>query len=302
MATLDTYSTVGIREDLQDAIYDISPTTTPFMSTVGRTKAKNTKHEWQTDSLSAVDLNNAQVEGADAVSPTLTSTTMNANWTQISDKVVQVSTTDDVVDKAGRTTETAYQLAKASSELKRDMETILLSDQAQDPGNSTTARTLQGMQAWVTTNDVTATGTAGVTTFDEEDLKGAMLEAYDQGGEPSMLLVSPKNKVQVSSFAGIAEQRYQAPKSSPTTIIGTADVYLSDFGTLNVVPDRFLDDACALFVDASMASVAYLRPFKKTKLAKTGDSEKHLMNVEYTLVVKNEKAHAKVSGIAPVTP
>ena len=145
MATLDTYSTVGIREDLQDAIYDISPTTTPFMSTVGRTKAKNTKHEWQTDSLSDVDLANAQVEGADAVSPTLTSTTMNDNWTQISDKVVQVSSTDDVVDKAGRTTETAYQLAKASSELKRDMESILLSDQAGNAGTTSTARTLKGI-------------------------------------------------------------------------------------------------------------------------------------------------------------
>jgi len=292
-----TYDTEGKREDLQDAIYDISPTTTPFMSTIGRTKAKATYHEWQTDNLADVDPTNAQLEGADAVAPALATTEKVGNRTQISDKVVQVSTTDDVVDKAGRTTETAYQLAKASSELKRDMETILLSDQAQSAGNSTTARTLQGMQAWVTTNDVTATGTDGTTTFAEDDLKGAMLEAYDQGGEPSMLLVSPKNKVQVSSFTGIAEQRYQAPKSSPTTIIGTADVYLSDFGTLNVVPDRFLDDACALFVDPSMASVAYLRPFKKTKLAKTGDSEKHLMNVEYTLVVKNEKAHAKVSGI-----
>ena len=292
-----TYDTVGIREDLQDAIYDISPTSTPFMSTIGRTKAKNTYHEWQTDELGAVDLTNAQLEGADAVAPTLETTERVGNRTQISDKVVQVSTTDDVVDKAGRSTETAYQLAKASSELKRDMESILLSDQAQTAGDASTDRKLQGMQAWVTTNDVAATGTAGVTTFDEEDLKGAMLEAYDQGGEPTMLLVSPKNKVQVSSFTGIAEQRYQAPKSSPTTIIGTADVYLSDFGTLNVVPDRFLDDACALFVDPAMANVAYLRPFKKTKLAKTGDSEKHLMNVEYTLVVKNEKAHAKVSGI-----
>ena len=293
-----TYDTVGIREDLQDAIYDISPTTTPFMSTIGRTKAKNTYHEWQTDELGAVDLTNAQLEGADAVAPTLETTERVGNRTQISDKVVQVSTTDDVVDKAGRSTETAYQLAKASSELKRDMESILLSNQAQSAGDSATARTLQGMQAWVTTNDVTASG-AGTpsTTFDEQDLKDAMLSAYNEGGEPTMLLVSPKNKVQVSSFTGIAEQRYQAPKSSPTTIIGTADVYLSDFGTLNVVPDRFLDDGCALFVDPAMANVAYLRPFKKTKLAKTGDSEKHLMNVEYTLVVKNEKAHAKVSGI-----
>jgi hypothetical protein len=298
MATMLTYDTVGIREDLQDAIYDISPTSTPFMSTIGRTKAKNTYHEWQTDELGAVDLTNAQLEGADAVAPTLETTERVGNRTQISDKVVQVSTTDDVVDKAGRSTETAYQLAKASSELKRDMESILLSDQAQTAGDSSTARKLQGMQAWVTTNDVTASGTGGTTTFDEQDLKDAMLSAYNEGGEPSMLLVSPKNKVQVSSFTGIAEQRYQAPKSSPTTIIGTADVYLSDFGTLNVVPDRFLDDACALFVDPAMANVAYLRPFKKTKLAKTGDSEKHLMNVEYTLVVKNEKAHAKVSGIA----
>ena len=292
-----TYDTEGRREDLQDAIYDISPTSTPFMSTIGRTKAKATYHEWQTDELGAVDLTNAQLEGADAVAPTLETTERVGNRTQISDKVVQVSTTDDVVDKAGRSTETAYQLAKASSELKRDMESILLSDQAQTAGDASTARKLQGMQAWVTTNDVTASGTGGTTTFDEEDLKSAMLSAYNEGGEPSMLLVSPKNKVQVSSFTGIAEQRYQAPKSSPTTIIGTADVYLSDFGTLNVVPDRFLDDACALFVDPSMANVAYLRPFKKTKLAKTGDSEKHLMNVEYTLVVKNEKAHAKVSGI-----
>ena len=294
--TMLTYDTEGRREDLQDAIYDISPTATPFMSTIGRTKAKATYHEWQTDNLAVENPNNAQLEGADAVAPKLATTTKVGNRTQISDKVVQVSTTDDVVDKAGRSTETAYQLAKASSELKRDMETILLSAQDQVAGDSTTARKLEGMQSWVTTNDVTA-GDGADTSFLEQNLKDAMLSAYDEGGEPSMLLVSPKNKVQVSSFTGIAEQRYQAPKSSPTTIIGTADVYLSDFGTLNVVPDRFLDDACALFVDPSMANVAYLRPFKKTKLAKTGDHEKHLMNVEYTLVVKNEKAHAKVSDI-----
>ena len=296
MATLDTYSTVGIREDLQDAIYDISPTTTPFMSTVGRTKAKATVHEWQTDSLSAVDLNNAQVEGADAVSPTLTSTTMNQNWTQISDKVVQVSTTDDVVDKAGRTTETAYQLAKASSELKRDMESILLSDQAGGAGTSSTARTLKGIQTWLTTNVVTA-GDGADTAFTEDNLNEAVLEAYTAGGEPSMLLVSPSNKQAVSKFAGIAEQRFQAPSNKPTTIVATADIYMSDFGTLSVVPDRFLDNSAALVLDPSMASVAYLRPFKKTKLAKTGDSEKYMMNVEYTLVVKNEAAHAMINDI-----
>ena len=293
MATYKTYDTIGIREDLQDAIYDISPTTTPFMSTVGRTKAKNTYHEWQTDALASVNLDNAQVEGADAVSPTLTPTERVGNYTQISDKVVQVSVTDDVVDKAGRSTETAYQLAKASAEIKRDMESILLSDQAQSAGSSSTPRKLGGLGSWITTNTADTAG-ADIT---EDMLKEAVLKAYTEGGEPSMLLVSPANKQVVSTFAGIAEQRYQAPKSSPTTIIGSADVYLSDFGTLNVVPDRFLSDEISYVLDPSMASVAYLRPFKKTKLAKTGDSEKHLMNVEYTLVVKNEKAHAVIKDL-----
>ena len=298
MATYKTYDTIGIREDLQDAIYDISPTTTPFMSTVGRTKAKNTYHEWQTDSLADVNLANAQLEGADAVSATLTPTTRVGNYTQISDKVVQVSTTDDAVDKAGRSTETAYQLSKASAELKRDMESILLSDQAQSAGGASVAsgdamspRKLGGLASWITTNTVNTAGGA----LTEDMLKEAVLKAYNSGGEPDVLLVSPANKQVVSTFPGIAEQRYQAPKSSPTTIIGTADVYLSDFGAVNVVPDRFLSDEFSFVLDPSMANVAYLRPFKSQKLAKMGDSEKHLLNVEYTLVVKNESAHAMMS-------
>ena len=298
MATYKTYDTVGIREDLQDAIYDISPTTTPFMSTVGRTKAKNTYHEWQTDSLADVNLANAQVEGADAVSATLTPTTRVGNYTQISDKVIQVSTTDDVVDKAGRSTETAYQLSKASAEIKRDMESILLSDQEKNAGNNATgfpvtseARLLGGLASWIKTNTVDTAGGA----LTEDMLKEAVLKAYNSGGEPDVLLVSPANKQVVSTFAGIAEQRYQAPKSSPTTIIGAADVYLSDFGSVSVVPDRFLSDDFSYVLDPSMASVAYLRPFKSQKLAKMGDSEKHLLNVEYTLVVNNEAAHAMMS-------
>ena len=296
MATMLTYDTEGKREDLADAIYDISPTTTPFMSTIGRTKAKATYHEWQTDNLADVDPTNAQLEGADAVAPALATTEKVGNRTQISDKVVQVSTTDDVVDKAGRTTETAYQLAKASSELKRDMESILLSNQTGGAGGTGTARTLKAIQQWLTTNVVTA-GDGADTAFLEENLNEAVLEAYTAGGEPSMLLVSPSNKQAVSKFAGIAEQRFQAPSNKPTTIVATADIYMSDFGTLSVVPDRFLDNSVALVLDPSMASVAYLRPFKKTKLAKTGDSEKYMMNVEYTLVVKNEAAHAMINDI-----
>ena len=292
--TFDSYDGANSnREDLANVIYDISPTDTPFMSSIGRVKVQSTTHEWQTDSLASHTADNKVIDGDEATNDAITATTRVTNKTQISDKVVQVSVTDDVVDKAGRSTETAYQLAKASAEIKRDMESILLSDQAQSAGSSSTPRKLGGLGSWITTNTADTAG-ADIT---EDMLKEAVLKAYTEGGEPSMLLVSPANKQVVSTFAGIAEQRYQAPKSSPTTIIGSADVYLSDFGTLNVVPDRFLSDEISYVLDPSMASVAYLRPFKKTKLAKMGDSEKHLMNVEYTLVVKNEKAHAVIKDL-----
>ena len=293
MAVYKTYDTIGIREDLANAIYDISPTTTPFMSTVGRSKSTNTYSEWQTDTLADVNLANAQIEGADAVSATLTPTTRVGNYTQISDKVIQVSTTDDKVDKAGRSTETAYQLSKASAELKRDMESILLSDQAQDAGDSAKARKLGGLASWLTTNVVDTAGAA----LTEDMLKEAVLKAYTAGGSPDVLLVSPANKQVVSTFPGIAEQRFQAPGNKPTTIVGTADLYMSDFGTLSVVPDRFLSNELSYVLDPSMASVSYLRPFKSQKLAKTGDNEKHLLNVEYTLKVNNEAAHAMMTDL-----
>jgi len=315
MATFQTYQSIGNREDLTDVIYNISPTDTPFMSSVGKTKATAVYHEWQTDALAAAVANNAAVEGADATSLTVTPTARVGNRTQISTKTVQIAgTQDSAVSKAGRKSEKAYQLAKASSELKRDMEKTLLSNNAAAAGDSSTARTLGGLQAWLETNYVGA-GTAGSdgttarvsgtdAAFTEAMLKSAVKQAFVQGGNPSVLMVTPTQKQVVSGFAGIAEQRYQAPSNAPTTIVGAADVYLSDFGTLSVVPNRFMtadsDDngEVAFVLDPEYAAVAYLRPFQTNELAKTGDSEKTQLLVEYTLEVKNEKAHAIIADLA----
>ena len=139
MAVYQTYQTVGIREDLADIIYSISPTETPFMSGVAKTSATNTSHQWQTDALADV-VANAAVEGATISYPTLSATTKLTNYTQISTKAVQVSGTNDAVTSAGRNNELAYQVAKSAKELKRDMETALLSNVAAAAGNATTAR------------------------------------------------------------------------------------------------------------------------------------------------------------------
>ena len=316
MATYQTYTAVGQREDLSDVIYNISPTDTPFMSSIGKTKATAVLHEWQTDSLAAATLNNAAVEGATASDATMSPTTRVGNRTQIFQKTIKISGTLDAVNKAGRKSEKAYQLAKASAEIKRDIETTLLSNQAASNGNSSTARTLGGLQCWLATNgDFGSGGSAGASgttqrtngtnrTFDEAILKTVVKEVYASGGNPKVLMVNPGHKQTVSAFAGIAAQRYMAPSNEPTTIIGAADVYLSDFGTISVVPNRFMSstnacDEAAFVLDPDMAAVAYLRPFQTNELAKTGDSEMTQLLAELTLEVKNEAAHGIIADITP---
>jgi hypothetical protein len=310
MPTFTAHSAIGQREDLTDIIYDISPTETPFMSSIGKTKATAVYHEWQTDSLAAATTANAAIEGADATSATLAPTVRLGNYTQIIQKTVQVSGTLDTVNKAGRKSEKAYQLAKASAELKRDLETILCANQGRSAGTSTIARKLGSILSWIKTNSDKASdgsdpATIGVSTrtdgtvrtFTETLLKTVVSEVFVSGGSPKILMVGAAGKQKVSSFAGIAAQRYMAPGNTPTTIIGAADVYMSDFGTMSVVPNRFMRTRDALILDPEYAALAYLRPFQTNDLAKTGDSENTQLLAEVTLEVKNEAAHGIVADL-----
>jgi len=312
MAIYTAHSAIGQREDLTDVIYDISPTDTPLLNTLARTKATAVYHEWQTDTLAAATTANAAVEGADATSATISPTSRLGNYTQIVSKTIQVSGTLETVNKAGRKSEKAYQLARASSELKRDIETILCANQGRSAGNSSTARTMGSMLSWLQTNtdfgvDGADPTTAGVSTrtdgtlrtFTEALLKSVVKKVYDAGGTPKVLLVGTGAKQKVSEFAGIAAQRYMAPADAPTTIIGAADVYLSDFGSISVVPSRFMRSRDAFVLDPEYAAVAYLRPFATNELAKAGDSDKTQILAELTLEMRNEAAHGLVTDIDP---
>jgi hypothetical protein len=316
MATYQTYTAIGQREDLSDVIYNISPTDTPMISSIGKTKATAVLHEWQVDSLSAPTLSNFAVEGDTASDATMSPTTRVGNRCQIAQKTVKISGTLQAVDKAGRKSEKAYQLAKASSEIKRDMETSVLSNQVAANGNSTTARKLGGLQAWLATNGDFGTngvaGSLGTTarvngtnrTFTEDILKTVIREVFTSGGNAKVLMVNPAHKQLVSSFAGIAAQRFMAPSNTPTTIVAAADVYLSDYGSVSVVPNRMMSstnscDETAFVLDPDMAAIAYLRPFQTNELAVTGDNEATQLLCEYTLEVKNEAAHGIAADLTP---
>jgi len=308
-----TYAAIGNREDLEDIIYDISPTETPFMSNAARMDADATYHEWQTDALAAAGANLA-IEGDDATGTTITPTVRVGNYTQILTKTVIVSETQRANKSAGRGDERSYQITKEGKALKRDIEYALARNQASSAGGAGTARALASIEGWLATNKTSVgTGTAQTTpgfsgstvvaptdstvagASTEAALKDVISKCWDQGGDPTVIMTGKFNKTKVSGYGGISTQYTQTPQKAQATLIGGADVYVSDFGVHSVVPNRFSRDQTILVLDFEYIGVAYLRPFKVTPLAKTGDSTKDQIVTELTLVVKNEAASGKVT-------
>ena len=326
--TFLTYDAKGIREDLSDLISDISPTTTPFQSNIGSRDADNTYFEWQTDSLATASATPV-VEGQDLSSFTaVTPTVRLGNYCQINMVDFIISGTEQRVDKAGRASEIGYQAAKAAKELKRNIEVAcLLNGVGAVVGGTSTARVTCGFPGWLKSNVVentatkpsytgsVPTGASEVwksfdipTAFLETMLKSTMQSCYENGGEPSMLMVSPFNKTAVSAFSGIASSRYNVDGAEPSVIIGAADIYVSDFGNLSVVPNRFftsvIDEGAgslmnnwAFLVDPDEVKLASLRPYTIESLAKTGDADKRMALREWGLQVNNEAAHGVVAAI-----
>jgi hypothetical protein len=300
---------IGNREDLTDVIYNIAPTETPFMSNIGRTKCTSTFHEWQTDSLATAALNQ-NLEGDDYDSAGLDAsvvTTRVTNYTTISAKTLIISGSHESTLKAGRKSEIAYQVAKKGKELKRDIEFTLSQKQHAVASTGGTTRKTRALESWIDTN-VSETGSTHGSTFAITDgtqrnlteamVKSAVQQAWTSGGDPEMVLCGPVNKQNISSqFSGIATMYREQSGTGPGTIIGAADVYVSDFGELKVVPSRFSRDRTISIIQKDMWAIAYLRPFRVYDLAKTGDAEKRLLLSEYTLESRNEAASAKVADL-----
>jgi hypothetical protein len=314
-STFHTYELDGEREDLQDAIYRVDPTETPFTSKAAVTKASAREHQWQTQALAAAAANR-KMEGDDPTAKSITPTVVLKNVCQISEKTMIISETADEIDKAGRKSEVAYQVMLAGLELKRDMEYALTRNQASSAGGQGTARSLASVESWLATNKTSkGTGTAQTTpgfsggyvaaptdstatgSFTESDLKFIIKEVWNAGGNPTTILVGPTAKQRISGFDGIATGTYNTSKEEQIAIIGAADVYVSDFGRHMIIPGRFNRDQTVLVLDMKFWAVAYLRRMKQRPLAKTGDSEKRQLITEFTLVSKNEKASGKIADV-----
>jgi len=304
----ETYGSVGIREDLADIIYNIAPTETPFMSNIGKGSSKGTYHEWQVDDLAAA-ANNFAAEGAVAPAADSVASTRVGNYTQISTKTVSVSGSNDAADSAGRASEMAYQLAKKGMELKRDMEVAFVGvDQAKVAGAAGgTARQLASVTSWLATNDNLGAGgtsssgdgtdvySAGTDRDLTEDLLTDVVEkCWVSGGSPTIIMANAFQKRAITGFTGNAT-RYK--DVGDKTIVNAVDVYVSDYGELTVVPNRFMQTDTVLVIQPDMWSVDTYRDFQTIDLAKVGDSEQKQLLAEYTLKCNNEAASGAIRDL-----
>lgn len=318
-AAFATYNAVGNREDLTNMIYRISPTETPFFSSAARESASNIKHEWQIDAITAASASNQQVEGNNPTNTSVVPTSRIFNYCEIPQYAFQVTGTQQAMNPAGRSTELAFQLVKYGLQMKRDMEKAASGANGFNAGATATARVSASLESWITTNwttlatspasalsagFVTGTGCTApvdgsvVSTVTEAAVKAVLRSAWNAGGHPDTILVGPYNKVKVSGFSGILTNNIFQQAGGQAKIVAAADAYVSDFGTLKVVPSRFNRDRTLMILDMNFWAIAYLRPFQSTQLAVTGDSIQRMILAEYTVVSRNEAASGKVVDLA----
>jgi len=310
--TRETYGAIGIREDLSNIIYNISPEETPFMSNIGKSSCDNTYFEWQTDALASASTSNRVAEGDDASALAVAEPTRRGNYTQISTKAIQTSGTAEAVDFAGRKSTEAYQMAKRAKELKLDMEAMLLTNNGMVAGSSGTARETGSVGAWIQSNlengtaaASTAFGTTPPTAGSdkavvEADIKDLMKKCWDAGASPSVIMVDGALKQKISTLSqSVSELRTSANDKSPAYVVAAVDIYVSDFGNLQIVPNRHMPAKTCYFLDYEYWDIAYLRPFNTFDLARTGDSMAKQLVVEYGLRARNEAANGAILGWDP---
>ena len=303
--TLSTFTAIGNREDLSNIVYDVSPAETPFLSAIPKVKAEGTKHEWMTHALTAPSGSNAVIEGDDATTDAATVNARVYNYRQISDKVARVTGTQEAVSNAGSKAKMAQQMVARMKELKTDVETSLLANTASVAGSATLAPVCGGLQAWVKTNidkasDATASAGNGTDihtdgtprAFAESQVEAALALAWANGGNPTIGILNSFQKRKFAAFSGSSTKTSDGDKKK---VVNSVDLYVDPLGNeVRLVPCRHVPTDVVFFIDPEFAKFAVLRDFRSSDLAKTGDSERKQIIVEYTLEVCSEKGHAAV--------
>jgi hypothetical protein len=325
--TYDSYDSARNREEFANAIHMITPEETPLISLLGREKVESRHPEWSTDTLRTPVGSNQQLEGDEYTYTQITPTTRIGNYTEIARVSYIISRTQESSLKAGPKSELGRERRKKGVELRTDMEVSLLSNKASVAGAAATARVAAGLPAWLTSNDsrgsggsdggfntstsVTDAATNGTQrAFTKAIFDAVILASYTSGGNPTVFMCSPYVKTVFSTIMQAANTPTiyaQVKGSEQATIFAGADTYRSDFGVIDVVPNRQMARAGVtvarngLLIDPDMASVGYFDDIFEDKPAKTGDADKRVLLSEFTLIMKNQAAHGIAADLYGMT-
>lgn len=305
--TLQTYASSYNAEDVSDIIFNISPIDTPVLSTAKRGMAEATYTEWPIESLTAATAANALIEGDDATIDASTTPSRVGNYTQLVNKTVSVTTTQNAIRKYGAKNEFARQKAKKGKELKRDMETIMLANQVRIVGNSTTAQKMRSLPSWLTTNvSRGATGASGSPSlaatdgtqrnFTEALLRALVVTTITNANElPTMLMAGPANRANLSSQLSGNSTRFYELKDGQLN--ASISVYRSDYGPLKLVMNRFQRERDMFLLNPDYLEIRTLEPMQYQDLATTGLSQKGQLWTNFTLGCLNEAAHGILADL-----
>jgi hypothetical protein len=305
----------ALREDLQDVIYDISPMETIFLTRAARATVKSTTHEWLTDSLTTA-ARNAQIEGNDFTAVARALPARLKTYTQISRKDFEVTGTAQAVENAGMRELMAYHTARAGKELKRDIEVAALGQYHGTAGSSVLARTTSSVQCWMYTNNhikisgqttsttpapssgfASAVTAGSASAFASGDLDSMLSQAWSCGGETDTVLCGSTMYNKISTFTSLATRFRDVGSRQQAQIIGAADVYVSPYGSHNIVLSRWVNTDAVLALDMKTWAIGYLRPFKTVDIAKIGDAERKMILAEWCVIAKSPLANTKVTAV-----
>ena len=298
MAT-DTYSAVGNKEDVSDIITNIAPYDTPLYTRIGKTKATQVMHEWLEDDLGAA-MPNAFEEGYTYSTVNATPRTRLYNYTQIMHRGVHVTDSQEAVLHYGVRSEMAYQMQKKLKELAFDCEQALVTQAIRSPGSFTppSPRTFGGLPFWIISHVYLNAGTGRALTFDL--INNALEDTWNDGGKPSILLVSPRSKRIISTFTAGNTKYMEGNKTNKLTHM--ISVIETDFGTLQCLTDRFMSNDVIYGLSPEYIKKAFLRPFKTGDMPKISDMGRRYINGEWTLEMRAEKAHFTIGDLDGIVP
>lgn len=293
MAQFTTYDQIGVKEDVSSIITNISPTATPFTTLIKQEKCSARVFEWQEDTIRNGGAN-AQLEGHTFTAGTITPTTMRTNNTQVLSETFEVTATADAIALYGRAKETAYQLSKVLKAIKKDLEYAYVGvDNAAVTGQSASPAAAREMAS--ATQMISTSVSQGTAALTEAKLLELHEDCYNNGSDPSVLMIKPADATVVSNFAAASGRTRDF--DTGTALVNVIDLYVSAFGELRVVLNREQLTTHAFLIDPAMWRSVVLRPFTRELLAKTSDADTHAVVGEYSLKHMNFSADGMITDL-----